>query len=37
VAASIEEVIRSLSFGDAGFGHKPKVSQVVSDENTKEK
>jgi adenylate kinase len=37
VAASIEEVIRSLSFGDAGFGHKPKVSQVVPDENTKEK
>lgn len=37
VAASIEEVIRSLSFGGAGFGHKPKVSQVVPDENTKEK
>jgi adenylate kinase len=37
VAAGIEDVIRSLSFGDAGFGHKPKVSQVVSDENTKEK
>ena len=37
VAAGIEEVIRSLSFGDAGFGHKPKVSQVVPDENTKEK
>jgi adenylate kinase len=37
VAAGIEDVIRSLSFGDAGFGHKPKVSQVVPDENTKEK
>jgi adenylate kinase len=36
VAASIEAVIRSLSFGDAGFGHKPNVSQVVPDENTKE-
>ena len=37
VAASIEDVIRALSFGGAGFGHKPKVSQVVPDENTKEK
>ena len=37
VAASIEEVIRSLSFGGAVFGHKPKVSQVLPDENTKEK
>jgi adenylate kinase len=37
VAASIEDVIRSGSFDDAGFGHKPNVSRVVPDENTKEK
>ena len=39
VAASIDEEIRSLagpSFGNARFGHKPNVSQVVPDENTKE-
>ncbi|HEY4872542.1 MAG TPA: adenylate kinase [Candidatus Dormibacteraeota bacterium] len=39
VAASIEGVIRELagpSFGNARFGHKPNVSQVVPDENTKE-
>jgi adenylate kinase len=39
VAASIDEVIRSLaepSFGEASFGHKPNVSQVVPGENTKE-
>ena len=39
VAAGIEDVIQSLagpSFGIASFGHKPNVSQVVPDENTKE-
>jgi adenylate kinase len=39
VAASIDEAIRPLavpSFGEASFGHKPNVSQVVPDENTKE-
>ena len=39
VAASIQDAIRSLagpSFGNARFGHKPNVSQVVPDENTKE-
>jgi len=39
VAASIDAVMRSLavpSFGEASFGHKPNVSQVVPDENTKE-
>ena len=39
VAAGIEDVIRPLagpSFGIASFGHKPNVSQVVPDENTKE-
>ena len=38
VAASIEDVIRELAgpFGDARFGHKPNVSQVVPGENTKE-
>jgi len=39
VATAIEDVIRPLavpSFGIASFGHKPNVSQVVPDENTKE-
>ena len=39
VAAGIEDVIRPMagpSFGIASFGHKPNVSQVVPDENTKE-
>jgi adenylate kinase len=39
VAASVDEVIRLLavpSFGEASFGHKPNVSQVVPDEHTKE-
>jgi len=39
VAATVEDVVRSLagpSFGNARFGHKPNVSQVVPDENTKE-
>jgi adenylate kinase len=39
VAASIDQAIRPptvRSFGEASFGHKPNVSQVVPDENTKE-